>query len=212
QIFEEFRRLAPPTERAARESKGLGLGLAIVDRLSQVLHHPVQVRSWPGQGSVFSVFVAYGTPHEKHPTDAQEPPLSTANRTERLRSPGSLNGLRVLSIDNDPSILEGMVALLTHWGCDVIAASHGGEALRALAGTAPDIVLADYQLDDDENGLDTLDWLRRQFPATTPFPAILITGLTTPEVKADALARGYQVLYKPVKPAALRAMMNTLVR
>lgn len=192
QIFEEFRRL-----HQSRDRKGLGLGLAIVDRISQVLGHPVNVRSWQGKGSVFSILVPLAQPDMTAPG---EPTRSKSRGVNKLK------GLNVLCIDNEERILEGMAALLGNWQCKVTAATSLVDARARLNGWAPDIILADYQLDDDENGLDVMDSLRADWDGDVP--GILVTGLVSSEVRNEALQRGYQVLFKPVKPAALRAMVN----
>jgi CheY-like chemotaxis protein len=116
----------------------------------------------------------------------------------------------VLCIDNDPNILEGMRALLNNWECDVTTAESLEDSRQKLDGRVPDIILADYQLDDEKNGLDAMDTLRSD--AGFDVPGILITGYMAPEVREDAANRGYQILYKPVKPAALRAMVNKLLK
>jgi len=196
-IFEEFRRF-----QQGRDKKGLGLGLAIVDRISGMLDHPVNVRSVQGIGSVFSITVPAAVA-EQSLTD--KAPSGASNRRV-----SSLGGLKVLCIDNDPSILQGMTALLANWECEVTAAESLESALEQLAGERPDIILADYQLDDDQNGLDAMDALRNQIDSD--IPGILVTGYMAPEVREDAIRKRYQVLYKPVKPAALRAMVNKLLK
>lgn len=195
-IFEEFRRL-----KHGRDKKGLGLGLAIVDRISSMLNHPVNVRSVLGKGSVFSITVPLAS------AEARTQPPAAPVRSGR--SVSSLNGLRVLCIDNEPRILDGMEALLSNWHCRVRVAESLDQAIERLDGEIPDIVLADYQLDDNRNGLDAMDALRKKF--NTPIPGILITGYLGEEVKAEAARRGYHMLHKPVKPAALRAMLNKLM-
>ncbi len=197
QIFEEFRRF-----QQGRDKKGLGLGLAIVDRISGMLHHPVNVRSVQGIGSVFSITV----PAVK--AGAQSTPIATMATSSRRVS--SLNGLKVLCIDNDPAILQGMIALLANWQCEVIAAESLESAREQLGQQAPEIMLADYQLDDNRNGLDAMDAIRSDIGSN--IPGILITGYMAPEVREDAIERGYHVLYKPVKPAALRALVNKLLK
>jgi CheY-like chemotaxis protein/anti-sigma regulatory factor (Ser/Thr protein kinase) len=190
-IFEEFRRF-----QHGRDQKGLGLGLAIVDRISGMLNHPVSVHSTQGKGSVFGITVPL-VPAESRP---EATPSASARRVS------SLGGLHVLCIDNDATILQGMVALLGNWKCDVTAAQSLEDALTRLDGRQPDIILADYQLDDDRNGLDAMDAIRETL--SPDIPGILITGYMAPEVREDAINRGYQILYKPVKPAALRALVN----
>lgn len=193
QIFEEFRRL-----QHGRDKKGLGLGLAIVDRISGMLNHPVTVHSRQSRGSVFSITV----------------PRAPAAHSEQTHSPtrrvSSLTGRHLLCIDNDAAILKGMVALLSNWQCQITAAESLEEALTKLGSATPDILLVDYQLDNGENGLDAMDRLRSA--SNYYLPGILITGYTAPKVKDDAIKRGYHVLYKPVKPAALRAMVNKLLK
>ncbi|PVY69602.1 Na+/proline symporter [Tamilnaduibacter salinus] len=196
-IFEEFQRL-----QHGSDAKGLGLGLAIVDRISTMLDLPVNVRSHQGRGSVFSIMV----PMAEAPA---APPTEPASG-RRSRSVSQLSGLSVLCIDNDETILEGMVALLGNWDCNVIAATHLNQARERLNGKAPDIILADYQLDDDENGLDVMDALQGDFQRA--IPGILITGYLGDDIRSQATDRGYQILFKPVKPAALRAMVNKLLR
>ena len=196
-IFEEFRRL-----RQGRDKKGLGLGLAIVDRISGMLGHPVNVHSQVGRGSTFTITVPLATPEKR-----REQPVAARSGSRGL---SVLKGLHVLCIDNDPQILEGMQALLANWHCRTTTALSLEGAREALAGEVPDIMLGDYQLDDDRNGLDAMDSLREDFDQ--PVPGILITGYLGEEAREDATRRGYHVLYKPVKPAALRALVNKLVK
>lgn len=194
-IFEEFRRF-----QHGQDKKGLGLGLAIVDRISGMLNHPISVQSVQGKGSVFGITVPLAQANQAH--------QATETSATSPRRVSSLGGLKVLCIDNDPAILQGMVALLSNWKCDVTAAESLEDALAQLQGRKPDIILADYQLDDGKNGLDAMDTIRRK--VEHDIPGILITGYMAPEVRDDAIERVYQILYKPVKPAALRAMVNKL--
>lgn len=196
QIFEEFKRL-----KHGRDKKGLGLGLAIVDRISGMLGHPVNVYSEPGKGSVFTITVPVAKTGESAPARPASRPG---------RGVSTLKGLHVLCIDNERQILDGMEALLANWQCQVTVAESLAQALEKLGEQVPDILLADYQLDDNRNGLDAMDALRVHF--NTPIPGILITGYLGEEVREDAGHRGYHVLYKPVKPAALRALVNKLMK
>lgn len=193
QIFEEFRRL-----QQASDQKGLGLGLAIVDRISTMLNHPVNVRSAQGRGSMFCITVP-----RVEPVKTLAP---AAGKKSSSRGLSNLKDLSVLCIDNDENILDGMIALLNNWGCQVTPARSLADARHAVDGKAPDIILADYQLDNDQNGLDAMNALQDDFGH--PIPGILITGYMAEEVRTETLELGYQILYKPVKPAALRAMVN----
>jgi CheY-like chemotaxis protein len=197
QIFEEFRRF-----QHGRDKKGLGLGLAIVDRISGMLNHPVAVKSRQSRGSVFSITVPRVAAEELAP-----PPIQAHGPARRV---SSLKGRHLLCIDNDAAILQGMVALLSNWQCQITAAKSLDEAITKLGAGIPDILLADYQLDDGKNGLNAMDTLRVALDKR--LPGILITGYMAQKVRDDATDRGYHVLNKPVKPAALRAMVNKLLK
>ncbi|MCE4073376.1 MULTISPECIES: PAS domain-containing hybrid sensor histidine kinase/response regulator [Pseudomonas] len=192
-IFEEFKRLDSHQTRA---EKGLGLGLAIADRLCKVLGHRLQVRSWPGKGSVFSVSV----PLARQPAPA---PLNG----HKVETPEQLNGAQVLCVDNEDSILTGMNSLLTRWGCRVLTARSREECQALLDGDArPQLALIDYHLDDGELGTDLMAWLRTRLGE--PVPGVVISADARPELVAQIHAAGLDFLPKPVKPAALRALLS----
>jgi PAS domain S-box-containing protein len=191
QIFEEFRRLQPPTVGGER---GLGLGLSICQRIARMLDHPLTVRSRIGRGSVFSVCV---------PRAASLPPVQAAPPREAV--PESLAGLRVLCVDNDREILDAMRALLARWQVDSLHAATADEALALLSESAIDVALVDFHLHDRLDGLGVIDALRAQ--AGAGLPAALLTGDGSDAVKQAARARGCVVLTKPVKPASLRAFL-----
>ncbi|WP_417568587.1 NahK/ErcS family hybrid sensor histidine kinase/response regulator [Marinobacterium aestuariivivens] len=159
EVFEEFRRIDNPKHS---QVKGLGLGLAITERIARMLGHRIEVRSWPGRGTVFSVEVPLGDPAKAVKQKAEQ--------RGWIRSKG-LNGVRVLVIDNEPKILEGMRALLGGWSCEPITALSVGEARQRLDELAvePDIILADYHLNETYTGLMALEelsplWSRRSRP------------------------------------------------
>lgn len=192
-IFEEFKRLDSHQTRA---EKGLGLGLAIADRLCKVLGHRLQVRSWTGKGSVFSVSV----PLARQPAPA---PLNG----HKVETPEQLNGAQVLCVDNEDSILTGMNSLLTRWGCRVLTARSREECQALLDGDArPQLALIDYHLDDGELGTDLMAWLRTRLGE--PVPGVVISADARPELVAQIHAAGLDFLPKPVKPAALRALLS----
>ena len=194
-IFEEFRRLGSGGED---EPAGLGLGLAIVERMAARLGHQVAVRSWPGRGSVFEVVL----PLSETPVAAR--PAETPQR----RSPATdLAGRLVLCVDNDHAILTATRLLLEGWGCTVLAATDAAGAKEALqpVGRAPDMVLLDYHLAGMETGLEVLDAL--EAAVGHPLAAALVTADRTEALKAAARARGLPLLHKPLKPAALRALL-----
>ena len=190
-IFREFQRL----DHGARIARGLGLGLSIVERIARVLDHKIEVQSTVGRGSRFSVEVP----------QAPALPRGMPARPPARVDPGQLADMAVLCIDNEPKILDGMQALLGGWGCRVLAAADLRTAQTALAeaNARPNGLLVDYHLGAG-NGIDAIVQLRQQLG---DLPAILITADLSPQVRADARARDIQVLNKPVKPAALRALL-----
>jgi len=194
-IFREFERLR---DDAGREP-GLGLGLSIVERISRVLGHALQLRSRVGRGTVFSITVPRARAGGGEGRAAEE---ERAPQTEKTAQPAT-----VLVVDNEPAILEGMSKLLGGWGCEVICASSGAQAVAAWREREGDIglVIADYHL-DDEDGLGVIETLRAL--AGWPLPAILITADRSREVQESARSHDVTYLRKPVKPAALRAVMN----
>lgn len=191
-IFEEFKRLDSHQTRA---EKGLGLGLAIADGLCRVLGHTLQVRSWPGRGSVFSVSVPL----------ARAQTATPAKVVEHNGKP--LSGAQVLCIDNEDSILIGMNSLLTRWGCQVWTARNRDECAALLSdGMRPQLALVDYHLDNGETGTELMAWLRTRLGE--PVPGVVISADGRPEMVALVHAAGLDYLAKPVKPAALRALLS----
>ncbi|HXD46997.1 MAG TPA: NahK/ErcS family hybrid sensor histidine kinase/response regulator, partial [Pseudolabrys sp.] len=190
-VFVEFHRL----DNGARIARGLGLGLSIVERVARVIGSEIAVRSTVGRGSHFSVTVAC--------SDAA--PVELPPREDQRVDHGQLAGVTALCIDNEPSVLDGMETLLRGWGCNVIKASNLTEALAALSANPapPNGLLVDYHLDQG-TGLEAIAALRAQYGE---LPAILITADRTPAVREAARAKGIQVLNKPLKPAALRALL-----
>jgi CheY-like chemotaxis protein len=197
-IFSEFYQLATPVpERTA----GLGLGLAIVDRLGRLLGHPVQLESNPGHGSRFSVSVPLAV--ERRDTV----PLPVT-----LQAADLARGKRVMVIDDDALVLDGMRGILQSWGCRVHTATSGAAALASVAdGSAqPDLIISDLRLADGETGIEVIDRLREALGA--PVPAFVISGDTAPERLREASAGGYHLLQKPVSPMTLRTTLNRLLK
>lgn len=196
-IFDEFRR---GSVNDADTPPGLGLGLAIVDRVSRMLEHPISVRSWPERGSVFSVSA---------PISA-ELPLPQQRRAED-RPKTKLTRKLVLCVDNDPSVLTAMRTLLQGWSCEVLTASDvaGARAAIARRGALPDVVLMDYHLDGEVTGLEALAALSCDMGGH--LPAILITANYTEGVRKAADELGCPILNKPVRPGALRALLAQIL-
>ena len=194
-VFGEFQRL----EQGARAARGLGLGLSIVERLGRVLGHVVTLRSKPGVGSVFAVVAPLGASSPALAADALGPEPALAGEP--------LSGLRVLAIDNEPRVLDGMRVLLGKWGCRVAIARGLDDAREALAAFdgAPDAIIADYHLDEGD-GLAVIAALREGVGFSVA--AILATADRSQEVREAAARADVALLNKPLKPAPLRALLT----
>jgi len=191
-VFVEFHRL----DQGARIARGLGLGLSIVERVARVLGASIDIESTVGRGSHFSVLVPR----------SNAMPIALPQRGQPSIDASQLAGTMALCIDNEPAVLDGMETLLRGWGCEVIKAPDLNLALLTLAESesAPNGLLIDYHLDEG-NGIEAIVQLRRHCGGD--LPAILITADRSPAVREAARAQGIQVLNKPLKPAALRAML-----
>jgi len=196
-IFDEFQRLDRPSPWG---EQGIGLGLSICDRIARLLGLRLGLRSRPGHGSVFSVRVPLG----------ETPPAEPAESREVARLPSSLVELTILCVDNEPEILAGMSALLSRWGVRVVTAAGTAEARQIALRDRPAVVLADYRLaESDCDGIDLLTELCSVDGSTAP-AGVLITADHTAAVAERSRNLGFPVLRKPLKPAALRALLGAL--
>jgi signal transduction histidine kinase/CheY-like chemotaxis protein len=198
-IFGEFYQLAGT---GLGRSGGLGLGLAIVDRLGRLLGHSVELDSRPGHGSRFSISVPL----------AAQPPMASETQAPSSTIADPARGKRVIVIDDDALVLEGMRGILESWGCQVETAASGDAALAALArdGRRPDLIISDWRLAGSDTGIEAIERLRTA--AGAPIPAFVITGDTAPERLREASACGFPLLQKPVSPMALRTTLNRLLK
>lgn len=196
EIFQEFRRLKTPQHDVGE--KGLGLGLAIADRMSRLLGHRLGLRSWEGRGSVFFLDVPL-----KPAADVATPVAPVA-----VSAVGQMQAVSVLCIDNEPSVCAGMQALLEGWGCRVMTASDETQALSCVRKQLPDLILADYQLDETTG----LELVQEIFKAVgQELPTIIVTANNTEDVRRLTEQRGHLFMAKPVKPARLRALISSLL-
>ncbi len=193
-LFAEFSRL----EQGARMAQGLGLGLSIVERLVAAMGLTLELASVEGRGSRFSLYLPRGK-------------IERAATVGGVRgeATASLQGLRILCVDNERAVLDAMEGLLSGWGCDVRSARSLKDIDKegTLVGWLPDLVLMDYHL-DQTSGLDAVEWLRHNVGGH--LPAALVTADRTAAVRALAEDRGVPVITKPVKPGALRAAISGL--
>ena len=198
-IFLEFKRLQS-NSRTGRD-KGLGLGLAIVDKISSVLGHQVSVASVENRGSVFSVEVPYGNP---------ELPVNNPNSPE-LAITDKLQTAMIWVVDNDPMICNGMQKLLGAWGCDVVCALSQSDLLEKvdIDEASPDILIADYHLDDGINGIDMVGELEQKLKKLPQ--VLMITANYTPVLSSRVKDLGYFLQNKPVRPMKLKTTLNHLL-
>lgn len=195
-IFSEFQRLE---NSSVYDRNGLGLGLAIADRIAKVLGHEICLRSTVDKGSMFSVSV----PIVKAYIPKAVKPVATFGNNP-------LAGVRVLCIDNEEKILVGLELLLTRWQCVVMSAKSLEDAIELIDNEAiPDVMLADYHLDHDKTGLNAMQVLREKYQ--TEIPGVLITADTRTELIEEVESLNYKYMAKMVRPAALRAMISGLI-
>ncbi|MDX2350990.1 hybrid sensor histidine kinase/response regulator NahK/ErcS' [Stutzerimonas xanthomarina] len=194
EVFHEFKRgegVRPQQDR------GLGLGLAIVEKIARILGHRIQVSSVPGRGSKFAIEV----PLAKRAPKASVEPSATDQLLERLK------GARVWVLDNDTAICAGMRTLLEGWGCHVVTAL----SEQDLAGQVDnfhadaDLIIADYHLDNGCNGVDVVETVNAR--RASPLPALMITANYSNELKQQVRELGHMLMHKPVRPMKLKTAM-----
>ena len=195
-VFQEYYQLGNPERDRA---KGLGLGLAIVRRLTQLLGCPLALCSRPGRGSRFAVSLPLADAFAVEEPSAKDEEL------------GALATGLVVVIDDEAAIREAMATLRAGWGHEVSTAGSGDDAIELLATctVSPDLIISDYRLRNGETGAEVIERLRSEYNAT--IPAMLITGDTAPDRLAEAQASGLLLLHKPVSNGRLRAAIVNLV-
>jgi CheY-like chemotaxis protein/anti-sigma regulatory factor (Ser/Thr protein kinase) len=193
-IFDEFYQVA-----GRASSKGLGIGLSIVQRFAELLGHRLTVASTPGRGSIFTIRLAQAVE-----------PVSESVHEPLLANP--LRGCVALLVDDDAAILGGLADKLRSWELEVFASTDADQALAAMesAQRTPALIVADYQLGTAENGIALVDRVRSRF--TIPIPALLVTGYSGDEHRAPAAARGIRILDKPVRLAQLRLALEEAIK
>ncbi|MBX2868729.1 MAG: hybrid sensor histidine kinase/response regulator [Acidiferrobacterales bacterium] len=192
-IFREFFQIDASQDN--REDKGLGLGLSITQRLSQILAHPVRVRSVLGRGSNFSVTL----PMQK------ENNVVTYPSRKRWTPLGRMEGLQVICVEDMDDVLEATTLLLKRWGCEVVACSDVQSSINAFAHHRFDVIVADYSLGDRLSGFDLVMKAREEYQVAT---GIIISAEQDPAVRNQARASGVFFLPKPVDPSSLRSMLK----
>jgi two-component system, sensor histidine kinase len=194
-IFQEFYQIGNPERDRTR---GLGLGLAIVQRLTKILYTPIEMQSRVCKGSVFKLSVALAAGREAAAEQVREAALVTQR------------SLFILVVDDEVAIQEGIFALLTGWGHEVVATGSCAEMLARAASftSTPDLIISDYRMRNNEDGISAIERLRSEF--NSDIPAILITGDTAPDRIREAMASGCLLMHKPVSNNRLRAAIVNL--
>lgn len=192
-VFEEFYQLNNP-ERD--RSRGLGLGLASVKRIANLLEHPLRLRSIPHKGSRFTIEVPLADPLR----------VQNISATIEQKVPNLLGGKLIMVIDDEASVRLGMQSLLESWGCKCVTGVDGAEAFKALQNRKPDFIIADLRLRGELNGIDVIHDLRTRLGDS--IPAVLISGDTAAEQLRKVSAAGLTMMHKPLKAVRLRALLN----
>lgn len=191
QIFEEYYQVDNP-HRDRR--KGLGLGLAIVRRVEELLGYLVEVESEPGRGSTFSFSL-----HKGDASVLARPYVITQSRQD-------ISGKVIALVEDDTDIREFTAEIMQDWGCRVYAGESGASVLRQLdiAAVAPDLLVCDFRLPDKQTALDVMREMREFWGE---LPVLIVTGDTASETLQAIQKSGASLLHKPIAPNRLRSMM-----
>lgn len=194
-IFEEFERLNPA---ATSSEKGMGLGLTIAQGMASLLGHTIEVHSAPGEGSVFSVTL---------PRLGSAAMMDYPEVKESIAAP-QFNGVRVLCVDNEPEILQGLQSLLQSWGCEVLTASTQTELQPLLEQKPTDLLIFDYHLEEKLDGIE----LKRGLPEKWhQVPLLLISADNSDQIAGKAKTAGARFLAKPLNLAELASIMRQVL-
>ena len=198
-IFEEFYQVQPDQPLPAHHRKGLGLGLAIVRRLADLMGTPLSLRSRLGHGTVFTLMVPMGRAVRPSEASVSKAPLGI-----------TLDRKLIVVVEDEPAVRDGLEVMLKGWGAtvaafDSVAASQGWAEQASQQGLLPDLLIVDYRIDHRTTGIDAIRALRERFGKA--LPAIVVTGSTTVSLEEEAHEHDFHLLIKPVVPNKLRAMI-----
>jgi len=192
-IFDEYHQI---NNKKRDRRQGIGLGLSIVKKISQLLQHPIKLSSTPGIGSNFTITL---------PMLAGLPDGHT--KPERILEP--LYGIQALIVDDESDVLKSTSAVLQSWGCEAMCAENIEQAVKLCTSHDFDLVISDFRLHEDINGLELLEHLFNHLQHK--IPAIIISGNNSIELQKIMGSVDYGLLIKPVKPEELhRAILLAL--
>ena len=196
-VFEEYKQIGNP-ERD--QKKGLGLGLAIVQRTAELLQHEITVESQLNQGSKFSISIEQA---EIEDCEVKQ------NLVEQEQSDAHADTLIVV-IDDDTSVLEGTQILFENWGCNVITATNQEQALTLLKqkDRTPDGIIADYRLRNNETGITAIHSIHAKYHGS--IPALIVTGDIAVDRLKNVDRSGIQMLPKPISTLKLRTFLRNV--
>lgn len=196
-VFQEFYQVGNSERDRA---KGLGLGLSVVKRLSELLGHPITLRSQPGQGSAFMLDLPLTAELAEAP-----PPVPHVSKASTRRK------FVVLVIDDEAIIRDSLALILSDWGYTVITAGDGEDAVRRLreGNNRPDLILADYRLRDGRTGVSAVAEIH--LFCGYRMPTVIITGDTAPERVAEAHRSGFRIAHKPLDSESLKTIVAQAV-
>ncbi|WP_333796040.1 PAS domain-containing hybrid sensor histidine kinase/response regulator [Rheinheimera sp.] len=193
-IFQEFQ------QGPQADQKGLGIGLAISQRISQLLNHPLSLSSVPGKGSCFAVTVPLAKAAEVLPAASVLPELQ-----------GNFAGKKILLLDNEPQLLAAVTELLRSWQCEVMAVATPFAAVNALQqGFQPDLLLFDYHLDQGATGVEVASQLQQHFAVQAP--VVIHSADQQQQTRDDAQNAGFHFMLKPLKAASLKRLLQRLLK
>lgn len=200
-IFHEFVQLA---NKERDRSMGLGLGLAIVERLSLLLQHPILLRSASGRGAVFAIDVPLSTG-----TQDEKPRLPEGRNVVDMQLSAPQNKYKILVIDDDPLVRASTKGILSTWNYDAYLAASWQEVKDRFVQSSFDLVICDYRLPDG-TGLDIVHFIALNQQKFTP--CIIVSGDTSPDILQKVTESGFNLLSKPVRPAKLRSLIQFLLK
>lgn len=202
-IFQEFVQLA---NKERDRSMGLGLGLAIVERLSKLLNHKLYLQSAAGRGAMFAIEVPLASKADIKDEDTDS--FQVGGKLLNVPSTGTPKVFKLLVVDDDPLVRSSTCGILASWGYQVSVAASWNEVKSKFKEQNFDLIICDYRLPDG-TGLDVIHFMTLQ--QNRFIPCILVSGDTAPEILQKVTENGFNLLNKPVRPAKLRSLLQFLL-